>query len=148
MNGRSRIIICIAVVLLAIGVAAYFQTSKKQIKPAQDKFVFLLNDLENNPVTSIYLQSGNTGDYRTFSSTEDIDWFVSRLKKLTYVETREVEPFGGWTYRLIINQKVGSISRTLGPDYILKTTGGQFFAYYLTEDSVSIMEEIIALMPQ
>ena len=113
-----------------------------------DNRVFPLDDLEGNPIEKIWLQSGNTGEYRSFDSAEDIEWFVSRLKSLTYTEKYELEPSNGWTYRIIIDRKYVDIDSIVSTQHVKKDNEkGKRTVYILTPESQEIMKEIIALMP-
>ena len=112
-----------------------------------DNRVFPLDDLEGNPVEKIWLQSGNTGEYRGFDSAEDIEWFVSSLKSLTYTEKYELEPSAGWTYRLILDRAWETDDCVVWSTFVTRNEDGRRVCYVLSPESVPIMEEIIALMP-
>jgi len=113
-----------------------------------DDRVFPLDDLEGNPVAQIRLQNGNNGNSRSFDSAEAIEWFVSRLKGLTYTEKYELEPSNGWTYRIIIDRKYVDIDSIVSTQHVKKDNEkGQRTVYILTSESQAIMEEIIARMP-
>ncbi len=114
-----------------------------------DNRVFPLDDLEDNPVMRITLQNGNNGNSRSFDSTEDIEWFVSRLKALTYTKTEEIPATDGWTYSIIIDRAWGQISHKRSTSYVYESKNYDYqLVYYLTPESVPVMEEIIALMPR
>ena len=113
-----------------------------------DDRVFPLDDLEGNPVAQIRLQNGNNGNSLSFDSAEDIEWFVSRLKALTYTETEEIPATDGWTYRIIIDRAWGQISHKVSTSYVYESKNYDYqLVYYLTPESKEIMEEIIARMP-
>lgn len=147
---RNRILSIILLVLAAVGVcigAGAYQKPTLQ-EETTDNYVFPLDDLEGNPVEKIWLQSGNTGEYRSFDSAGDIEWFVSRLKSLTYTEKYELEPSGGWTYRLKVGRAWGTDDCVVWSTFVTRNEDGRRVCYVLSPGSVPIMEEIIALMPR
>ncbi|MBR4303801.1 MAG: hypothetical protein IKT81_00580 [Clostridia bacterium] len=113
-----------------------------------DNRVFPLDDLEGNPVEKIWLQSGNTGEHRSFDSAEDIEWFVSRLKALTYEYTHDDPGDNGWRYRIIVDRMYGDIDSIVSTLAASKDNEkGRSTVYILTPESKEIMKEIIARMP-
>ena len=156
---RNRILSIILLVLVTVGVCigvAAYQKSTNLDEPKQqtqdetaDDRVFPLDDLEGNPVMRIALQNGNNGNSRSFDSAEDIEWFVSRLKALTYTKTEEIPATDGWTYRIIIDRAWGQISHKVSTSYVYESKNYDYqLVYYLTPESKEIMKEIIAFKPE
>ena len=156
---RNRILSIILLVLVAVGVcigAAAYLKSTNPDEPKQqtqdetaDNHVFLLDDLEDDPIEKIWLQSGSTGNSLSFDSTEDIEWFASRLKALTYDYTLDPLRDPGWSCRIIIDRKyrdTESIVDTLSVEKYNEK--GQRTVYVLTPESQEIMKEIIAFKPE
>ena len=155
---KNRILSIILLVLVAVGVCIGAGAYKKSTitdefeqqtqDETADNRVFPLDDLDGNPVEKIWLQSGNNGNSLSFDSAEDIEWFVSSLKSLTYTEKYEFEPSNGWTYRIIIDRKYVDIDSIVSTQHVKKDNEkGRRTVYILTPESQEIMKEIIALMP-
>ena len=156
---KRRILGILLLVLAAVGICIGAGAYEKPANPEEaeqpapdetaDNRVFPLDDLESNPVMRIALQNGNNGNARSFDSVGDIEWFVSRLKNLTYTKAEEIPASDGWTYRLIIDRMYGDISRIVSASYVYENKNYTYsLVYYLTPESKEIMEEIIALMPR
>ena len=148
---KAVIIICIvaAIVLGAVcaGVGIYLHAQKQPEEPAV-KSVFTFDDMDSNPVLGITLQKGP--EVHSYSSENDIAWFLSQLQALTYTEALPAGNDPGWTYRLIIDRMYyGDTDCIVSKKYVDKRNEkGQIIAYRLSEESLPIMQEIISLMPK
>ena len=149
-NKKTVIIICIVAVIIlgavCAGVGIYLHRQKQSEEPAV-KSVFTFDDMDSNPVLGITLQKGP--EYRSYSSENDIAWFLSQLQALTYTEALPAGNDPGWTYRLIIDRMYGDTDCIVSKKYVDKRNEkGQTIAYRLSEESLPIMQEIISLMPK
>ena len=147
---KAVIIICIvaALVLGAVcaGVGRHLHRQKESEEPAV-KSVFTFDDMDSNPVLGITLQKGP--EYRSYSSENDIAWFLSQLQALTYTKASTSPNDPGWTYRLIIDRTYGDIDFIVGKSYVQMDNGDRTSTFYsLSEESLPIMQEIISLMPK
>ena len=147
-NKKTVIIICIVAVIIlgavGAGVGIYLHRQKE---PAV-KSVFTFDDMDSNPVLGITLQKGP--EFRSYSSENDIAWFLSQLQALTYTEAYPAGNDPGWTYRLIIDRMYyGDTDCIVSKKYVEKRNEkGQKISYRLSEESLPIMQEIISLMPK
>jgi hypothetical protein len=144
---KTVIIICIvaALVLGAVGagVGIYLHRQKE---PAV-KSVFTFDDLEENPIKAIWLQQGP--EFCSYSSENDIAWFLSQLQALTYTEALPAGNDPGWTYRLIIDRMYGDTDCIVDKNSVWRyNEKGKRISYRLSEESLPIMQEIISLMPK
>lgn len=148
---KTVVIICIvaAVVLGAVGagVGRHLHRQKQSEEPAV-QYVFSFDDLEENPIKAIWLQQGP--EFCSYSSENDIAWFLSQLQALTYTEALPAGNDPGWTYRLIIDRMYyGDTDCIVSKKYVDKRNEkGQIISYRLSEESLPIMQEIISLMPK
>ena len=148
-NKKTVIIICIvaAIILAACaGVGIYLHAQKEPEEPAV-KSVFTFDDMDSNPVLGITLQKGP--EVHSYSSENDIAWFLSQLQALTYTEALPAGNDPGWTYRLIIDRMYGDTDCIVDKNSVWRyNEKGKNISYRLSEESLPIMQEIISLMPK
>ena len=149
-NKKTVIIICIvaALVLGAVGagVGRHLHRQNQSEEPAV-KSVFTFDDMDSNPVLGITLQKGP--EVHSYSSENDIAWFLSQLQALTYTEALPAGNDPGWTYRLIIDRMYGDTDCIVDKNSVWRDNEkGKNISYRLSEESLPIMQEIIALMPK
>ena len=147
---KAVIIICIVAALalgaVCAGVGRHLHRQKQPEEPAV-KSVFTFDDMDSNPVLGITLQKGP--DYRSYSSENDIAWFLSQLQALTYTEALPAGNDPGWTYRLIIDRMYGDTDCIVDKNSVWRyNEKGKRISYRLSEESLPIMQEIISLMPK
>ena len=149
-NKKAVVIICIvaAIVLGAVGagVGIYLHRQKELEEPAV-KSVFTFDDMDSNPVLGITLQKGP--EFSSYSSENDIAWFLSQLQALTYTEALPAGNDPGWTYRLIIDRMYGDTDCIVDKNSVWRYNDkGKNISSRLSEESLPIMQEIISLMPK
>ena len=150
-NKKTVIIICIVAVIIlgavCAGVGRHLHRQKQSEEPAV-KSVFTFDDMDSNPVLGITLQKGP--EFCSYSSENDIAWFLAQLQALTYTKASTSPNDPGWTYRLIIDRTYyGDIDFIVGKSYVQMDNGDRTSTFYsLSEESLPIMQEIISLMPK
>ena len=147
---RTIVIICIVAALVlgaaCAGVGIHLHRQKEPEEPAV-KSVFTFDDMDSNPVLGITLQKGP--EFRSYSSENDIAWFLSQLQALTYTEALPAGNDPGWTYRLIIDRMYGDTDCIVDKNSVWRyNEKGKNISYRLSEESLPIMQEIISLMPK
>jgi hypothetical protein len=150
IKNKKTVIICIvaAIVLGAVGagVGIYLHRQKEPEEPAV-KYIFTFDDMDSNPVLGITLQKGP--EVHSYSSENDIAWFLSQLQALTYTEALPAGNDPGWTYRLIIDRMYGDTDCIVSKNSVWRyNEKGKRTYYRLSEESLPIMQEIISLMPK
>ena len=148
-NKKTVIIICIvaAIILAACAGVGIYLHAQKQPEASAVQYVFSFDDLEENPIKAIRLQQGP--EFCSYSSENDIAWFLFQLQALTYTKASTSPNNPGWTYRLIIDRTYGDIDFIVGKSYVQMDNGDRTSTFYsLSEESLPIMQEIIALMPK
>ena len=148
-NKKTVIIICIvaAIILAACAGVGIYLHAQKQPEASAVQYVFSFDDLEENPIKAIRLQQGP--EFCSYSSENDIAWFLFQLQALTYTEALPAGNDPGWTYRLIIDRMYGDTDCIVDKNSVWRyNEKGKNIFYRLSEESLPIMQEIIALMPK
>ena len=128
---KKIIIVIVALVIVSLTASAYFLWFAEK-----NCFKLTLADIE-----SITIQSGVTGEFSKFDSKVDIEWFVSRLNQLKYktVVRRFDSANSGWTYRILVSTKDGTLDYIIGEGFV--DEGKRI--YKITKDSSILMIEIL-----
>ena len=144
---KTVIIICIVAALVLGAIAGYVVYDLKLRGSGinvRDKALF---DYSLGDVTYIRLMTGNDGERNDFSQEDELEKLVTLLNKLEYNKVKLATPTQGYTYSVTVYCESKD---TENSDQLIVSSGAVKYndkIYTLTPESVPVMAEIIALMP-